>query len=124
MVQISPETETLLRELRLVANAGDVPPRGHTSLAKRAADEIERLCGLAPSPDLWRPMDTVPRDGSKIMLTGVTAGGHRWFMDGEVYAKGWIGGSAVNRVPNYWRPIPKDFALPASPDTSTDREGK
>jgi len=41
----SPETETLLRELKLVAGAGDVPPKGHMSLAQRAIDEIERLRG-------------------------------------------------------------------------------
>jgi hypothetical protein len=39
----SPKTTELLRELRLVASAGDLPPKGHPGLAARAADEIERL---------------------------------------------------------------------------------
>lgn len=36
----------IVKELRLVADAGDIPPRGHPALATRAADEIERLTAL------------------------------------------------------------------------------
>ncbi|MDB5607744.1 MAG: hypothetical protein JWP25_4644 [Bradyrhizobium sp.] len=39
----------IVEELRFIEAAGDVPPKGHGSLAKRAADEIERLRGAAQS---------------------------------------------------------------------------
>lgn len=80
-----------------------------------------RIVGVSdPAYTAWQPMETVPRDGRPVMLTGVTAGGSRWFMDGEVYAKGWIGGSAVNRAPNYWQPIPVTFAMTSTQQNSAE----
>jgi hypothetical protein len=51
------------------------------------------------------PIETAPKDGTPILLTGVS-NGRRWFMDGEIYARGWIGGSAVTRTPDGWMPLP------------------
>jgi hypothetical protein len=45
----SAASEELIRELELVASAGDVAPKGHPSLAQRAADEIKRLRVAAQS---------------------------------------------------------------------------
>ncbi len=33
----------IVRDLRLIQMSGDIPPKGHPTLAMRAAEEIERL---------------------------------------------------------------------------------
>jgi hypothetical protein len=76
----SPVNE-LLRELRLVAGAGDLPPKGHTGLAARAADEIERLQSLIRAQST--PKDEMLAfflaffegwpEGSKLTLTDIEA---------------------------------------------------
>ena len=56
----SPEralADELIRELRIVANAGDLPPKGHPNLARRAADEIERLLAT-PLPGALRKVES------------------------------------------------------------------
>lgn len=67
--QSSTGTAELLRELRLVANAGDLPPKGHPTLAQRAADEIERLLGVAQAGNergVRDALDELRRDAKKV----------------------------------------------------------
>lgn len=122
--QISPETETLLDDINKAAHAAgtnawvrDVLKRAHRAVRKS---------DLAPTPDLWRPFKTAPKDGTPFLcwcpddtfqpITGVDL---IWW---ETSLRDWTGDgdkpyAPLNR-PALWRPLP---ALPQGPDTSTDR---
>lgn len=80
--------DDLIEQLRKIERASDIPPKGHPGLAKRAADEIERLRGIIKeaidafdagnlqmaSPEIGEPENDIPM--------------HQWHEQWLHYARG------------------------------------
>jgi hypothetical protein len=72
-------TDDIVDELRKIERAGDIPPKGHPSLAGRAADEIERLRDMCINREefiaqhnLWKEFGkylSEPHEGSPVSST-------------------------------------------------------
>ena len=77
-----------------------------------------RKSGVAPTPDLWRPIETAQKDGTDILLhyDGRAPVVAAWFRNG--WAPMDMGGNHLLGEPTHWMPLPQ------GPDTSTDREGE
>jgi len=82
------------------------------------AEPHEAKPGLAPTPDLWRPIETAQKDGTDILLhyDGRAPVVAAWFRNG--WAPMDMGGNHLLGEPTHWMPLPQ------GPDTSTDREGE
>lgn len=91
--------------------------RDWTSLDNSRADcerwfAAGRACAAlaAPAPEGWRPIDTAPKDGTRILLGCFSAPKHRK-MEGTVAVAGWseAGWGPFNPLwwpPTHWMPLP------------------
>ena len=127
MSRISPEIETLIR--RLEARFDDGLPYLLAASEVRPVLDALRKPGVAQTPDLWRPFETAPKDGTPFLcwspdeifqpITGIDL---IWW---ETSLRDWTGDGdkpyAPLNKPTLWRPLP---APPQGPDTSTDRTSK
>lgn len=75
---------------------------------------------LREAADGWRPIETAPRDGTEIMLSGITPGtSNRWQGVGAWWHDDWRDDEENNmfgfHAPSHWRPLPP----PPSPEPAT-----
>jgi hypothetical protein len=124
--QTSPETAALkligiiLERLSAIETIYRVSGSKNIEAIREELGRVETFIrGLAQSPDQWRPIETAPKDGTWIITishpwssipVSLHWDGSRWWDDNL--------GDAGEWQPTHWLPR---SALPASPDTSTDR---
>jgi hypothetical protein len=132
--QTSPETETLARRLEhciITMQNDDLSKPGtekrarHVYRSETMRDVVEYLrAGHAQTPDQWRPIETAPKDGTRILMFQPRRGAFEgWWHDGwpslESY---WMDLQDSEPEPTHWQPL---LAEPsASPDTSTEGNSK
>lgn len=60
----------------------------------------------------WQPIETAPRDGTKVLLTSVTKGavvalGSWWPKDKDTSAGPWLcNGGTIRMAATHWMPLP------------------
>lgn len=109
---------TIARALRLLAaiEAGEwkvVPVEPTVNSDKQALRKIEGL-----REDDWRPIETAPKDGTRILMYQREAGGEYGKIEYEdYYFVGWFDKywycceySAFEREPTHWMPLPEQPA--------------
>lgn len=124
----SPSTDPLREDVRFLAahvkvNADKLPSPDQ---ARMVCDRI--LAGLvAPSTDTldaWQPIETAPRDGTRILGIGhrgnmidiIEWGDGRYLGRKQGYRKAWVSGPGSEISPQFWMPLPKLPALGGSHD--------
>ena len=93
----------------------------------RLLDEAERqLAALrTQAPDSWRPIETAPKDGTRVLLSGMPYGPKvdvgAWGIttynrSAKAYNRGWTTFPGNETNPTHWMPLPAAPAL--SPQTA------
>lgn len=79
------------------------------------SDRIRTALRSIPPDDGWRTIDSAPKDGTRILLGGATAGptvrigawgGGRYLGARKGYEQGWIDHPGHSCDPTHWRPLP------------------
>lgn len=135
---VEPMTDAEVDRLRLTANAKWIDRGGMWMrpidvldlIARIDAAEAERDAALARA--MPRPIETAPKDGTRIILGGMTSGGPgvdvgqwsigRYLGRKQGYRRTWVTHPGCEVEPTCWWPLPDAPSLPIPPAPATTEE--
>lgn len=90
----------------------------YASANERAAEAERQLAALrTQAPDSWRPIETAPKDGTRILVGHSDAVFDAWWEEGGGNGDGWVDGcddryeDLIVYEPTHWMPLPAAPAL-------------